>query len=89
MTVYITAINPASVQQHEHIAGVRWLDSSISTSNTMTRAQAVDWLQKGSKLVVAGETGPVEVRIVNADPPYIRTVANNNYTDNLLALPRY
>jgi hypothetical protein len=45
MTVYVTAISPSSVQRHEHIAGIRWLDSSNSTSNTMTASQAIEWLQ--------------------------------------------
>ena len=89
MTVYVTAISPASARQHEHIADVRWLDSGNSTSKTMTKAQAVDWLRQGNKLYVAGDTGAAEVRVVDANPPYIRTVADNTYTDNLLALPRY
>jgi hypothetical protein len=55
----------------------------------MTTAHAVDWLQKGSKLVVAGDTAAVEVRVVNASPPYLRTAEDGNYTDNLVALPRY
>lgn len=86
--VYITAISPNDARQHEHITEVRWLDSGNSTSNTMTTAQAVDWLAKGNKLYVADLKGPVEVRVVQGSPPYIRTLADNRYTDNLLALPR-
>lgn len=89
MTVYVTAISPQTAGQHEHIAAIRWLDSSKSTSNTMPTATAVDWLRKGNKLYVAGDSGPVDVRVVDANPPYLRTVADNSYTDNLLALPRY
>lgn len=89
MTVYVTAIHPTEARLHEHIGSVRWLNSSDSTSKTLTTAAAVDWLRKGNKLYVAGETGPVEVRVVDATPPYLRTVANDQYTDNLLALPRY
>jgi hypothetical protein len=89
MTVYVTAVTPDSCRRHEDIMGIRWLDSSTSTSNTMSKPQAVDWVRKGNRLYVAGETGAVEVRVVDADPPYLRTVANNTYTDNLLSLPRY
>ncbi len=89
MTVYVTAISSRTARQHEHIVGIRWLDSASSTSNTMPKADAVEWLRKGNKMYVAGETGPVEVRVVDATPPYLRTVADNTYTDNLLALPRY
>ena len=89
MTVYITAITPRTAGQHEHISGVRWVDSGNSTSKTMTRQQAVEWVREGNRLVVAGHDGPVEVRVVEANPPYLRTVANGSYSDNLLSLPRY
>jgi hypothetical protein len=89
MTVYVTAITPTSAQQHAHITGIRWLDAGNSTSKTMTTSLGVDWLNRGNKLWVAGETGAVEVKVVNANPPYLRTVADNSYTDNLLALPRF
>lgn len=89
MTVYVTAISPSTARQHEHIQEIRWLDSANSTSKTMSTRNTIEWLSKGNKMYVAGETGPAEVRVVNANPPYLRTVADNSYTDNLLALPRY
>ena len=89
MAVYVTAITPAGASQHEHIAGVWWLDSENSTSNQMSTAQAIEWIRDGNKLWVAGTTGAAEVQIVNAQPPYLRTVADNSYTDNLLSLPRF
>lgn len=89
MTMYVSAISPASATKHEGIARVRWINSSNSTSNVSTKEAAIDWLNKGNKFWVAGEDGPVEVRVVNASPPYLRTVKDNSYTDNLLALPRF
>ena len=89
MTVYITAIAPSSASSHEHIASIRWLSSSDSTSKTMSMAAAVEWVQKGNKFVVASDTGAVEVQAVKATPPYLRTVANGKWTDNLLALPKF
>lgn len=91
MTVYVTAISPGSARQHEHITGIRWLNSDDSTSNTMSVSAAVGWLKEsaGNRMYVAGETGAAEVKVVNANPPYLRTVADNSYTDNLLYLPRY
>ncbi len=89
MTVYVTAVSPASAGTHEAIQSIRWLDSAKSTSKTMSKQQAVDWLDEGNQMYVAGETGAVEVRVVRANPPYLRTVADNTYTDNLLWLPRY
>jgi hypothetical protein len=89
VTVYITAISPTNAGQHQHITDIRWVDSSRSTSNTMSRQRAVAWVRQGNTLVVAGTDGPVEVQVVDADPPYLRTVANGSFTDNLLALPKY
>jgi len=89
MTVYITAIGPSSTSSHEHIASIRWLSSSDSTSKVMSMRAAVEWVQKGNKFVVAGESGPVEVQAVKANPPYLRTAANGSWTDNLLALPKF
>ena len=89
MTVYVTAVSPVSAGTHEAIESIRWLDSSNSTSKTMSKQKAVEWLNKGNKMYVAGESGPVEVRVVSGNPPYLRTIADNTYTDNLLWLPRY
>lgn len=89
MTVYVTAVSPAVANQHAAIASIRWLDSANSTSKVMSKQAAVDWLNKGHRLWVASEDGPVEVRVVDASPPYLRTVRDNSYTDNLLALPRF
>ena len=89
MTVYITAISPATSQRHEHIAQIRWLSSTDSKSNTMNIARAVAWVRDGNNFTVAGPDGPVAVHVVDANPPYLRTVANNTYTDNLLNLPRF
>ena len=90
MTVYITAIGPSTASAHEHIARIRWLSSNDSKSNTIGIADAVAWAQNpGNKFIVASDTGPVEVQVVQANPPYLRTVANGKYSDNLLALPKF
>lgn len=87
--VFVTAIRLAGGTGHEHIAGVRWLSCSDSKSSAMTAAQAVEWLNEGNHLWVADADTPAEVRVVNATPPHLRTVANGQYTDNLLRLPKY
>lgn len=89
MTVYTTAISPANAGTHQAIATIRWLDSANSTSSTMSKADAVAWIRRGNRMWVAAEDGPVEVLVVDANPPYLRTVRDNTYTDNLLALPRF
>jgi hypothetical protein len=89
MTVYVTAIHLTGGSGHEHITDARWLDSAVSKSNTMSRETWVKWLLDGNNAYVADKDGPVEVKVVDAKPPYIRTAKDNRWTDNLLALPRY
>jgi Protein of unknown function (DUF3892) len=89
MTVYVTAIRLAGGNLHEHITDARWLDSGNSTSDTMPIGTWVDWLNKGNRAFVADSEGPVEVKVVAAQPAYIRTVKDNRWADNLLALPKY
>lgn len=89
MTVYVTAIRPSTARHHSEITEIRWLDASNSTSNTMNVPTTIDWLLKGHRLIVAGADSFAEVEVVDASPPYIRTVADDTVTDNLLLLPRY
>jgi len=76
-------------QNHEHISEVRWKNPETGESNTSTRQQMVEWINKGGRALVTDGARVVEVRVVDADPPYIRTWADGVWTDNLLALPRY
>lgn len=55
----------------------------------MTTARVVNWLNEGNELWLADKETPAEVRVVKANPPYVRTVAKGQYTDNLLSLPRF
>lgn len=55
----------------------------------MTKQQAVEWVNEGHKLYVAGDEGPVSVHVVKADPPYLRTAADGSWTNNLVSLPRF
>lgn len=76
---------------HQHIAAVRWRNPDTGASGENTRAQMVDWIEnKNGEARVRDAAGDdVLVGVVNASPPYIRTYADNVYTDNLLDLPRY
>lgn len=87
--IFITAIHLVAGTDHSHIERVRWLNCADAKSNTMTVAQAVALLDRGTKLYVATPDTPVEVRKVKAAQPYIRTVADNTWRNNLLELPRF
>ena len=91
--VFVTAIrmSPPDSQQHEHITHVQWEDTGNGQSNSMSKQQAVDWLNSGSgnRLWVRGNPKNAEVVVVSGTPDYLRTVADGYYTNNLLSLPRF
>ena len=89
--VYITGVHLDGGGQHEHIARVRWLDCNNGASNNMTTEEAINYLDKHNNLRVGGLDGPVAVAVVRPEgrKPYLRTVADNQWTDNLLSLPRF
>jgi hypothetical protein len=89
--VNVTAIHMTGGTRHEHIASVRWNKPGTNESGQSTREVMVDWIRNKSGVAhVRGNDGSVStVGVVNASPPYIRTHADGNWNDNLLALPRY
>lgn len=87
--VYITAIHMASGGTgHEHIASLRWRKPTDASTGEWTKAAMVVWIEKGGVAKVRSTTD-VAVAVVEATPKYLRTQANGNWTDNLLALPRF
>ena len=89
--VYVHAIRLSGGATHRHIASVRWRNPDTGKNGSSTRAEMVAWLRKpASHAYVCGRSGHMAaVHVVEADPPYIRTYADDDWTDNLLALPRY
>jgi len=87
--VYITHVHMQGGTNHEHIAEVRWHDPGTRENGQSSRSAMVDWITKGGDARVQDNRGDVQVKVVRANPPYLRTYANDRPTDNLLALPRY
>ena len=88
--IYITHIHLVGGTQHEHIASVKWRNPGDGKTGESTREAMVIWIrdEKGDARVTDG-VNQVQVGVVNAAPPYIRTHADGKWTDNLLALPRF
>ncbi|HKO20074.1 MAG TPA: DUF3892 domain-containing protein [Acidobacteriaceae bacterium] len=87
---YVTAVRMSAGSSHQHIAAVRWLNPNSGIAGTNDTASVIEWLGKpGAVATVAGEEGPATVGVVKASPPYLRTYADGEWTDNLLALPRF
>ncbi len=88
--VYITAVHMEGGDNHEHIARVRWRNPADGQTGESSRAEMVDWIRNkhGDARVNDGQN-EVQVGVVDANPPYLRTHADGKWTDNLLALPRF
>ena len=73
----------------EHIVAVRWADPDTGEGGWKTRPEMVEWIRAGEVVwVKKGLMDNVRVEVVDASPPYIRTKADDELSDNLLALPR-
>ena len=88
--VYITHIRTASGNSNEHITHVRWLQPDNNQVGESSIPTMVDWIDhKGGIAKVKEGNRIVDVGVVHADPPYLRTHADGTWTNNLLALPRF
>lgn len=89
--IYIIAVHMSTTagHAHEHIDSVQWMQPGVLGSKQSTRQQVVDWINQGGDARVRDQSGDVHVGVWNASPPYLRTFADDRWTDNLLILPRY
>lgn len=88
--VYITHVRmSAPGNRHEHITNVQWHQPATGKSDSSTVAHMVEWIDKGNQAKVTDGRNTVDVLVVRATPPHLRTVADGSYTDNLLSLPRF
>lgn len=88
--VYITHIRlSTNGKGHEHITHLRWRDPATNQVSHSTREDMVVFIRNNGVVRVQDGRGEVAVQVVEASPPYVRTVADGRYTDNLLALPHF
>lgn len=87
--IYVTAVHIDGSPLHEHITSVQWRNPDTGATGQSTREQMVEWIRAGNLAYVSDGVRAVQVRVVEARPPYIRTWADGVWSDNLLALPRY
>ena len=88
--VYVTAIHQEGGSGHEHITSVQWRNPADGKTGESSKSEMVDWIKnKHGDARVTDGTNTVQIGVVDASPPYIRTYADGKWTDNLLALPRF
>ena len=88
MATYITHIrlSPPTSNDHQHITHVRW--EQAPKTGESTRQAMVDFIEKGNAVFVHGNPD-ARVGVVKGNPPYLRTYADSQWTNNLLSLPRF
>jgi hypothetical protein len=92
MAIKFTAVRLSGGEGHEHITQLWWTDPAAGTSGDNTRAYFVSWIEdKNGKAYVEDSRGNrADVGVVKpaVGAKYLRTYADNKWTNNLLALPR-
>lgn len=89
VAVYITARHMEGGDEHQHISAVKWINRDSSQSGASNTAQMVEWIERGGDARVDKGPSFVKVGVVKASTPYIRTFADGEWSDDLLALPTY
>ncbi len=76
---------------HQRITHLNWVDLSDGTTNSSTKAQIVEWIEAGGTAYVDTGSAQVRVRVVHPTgaTSYLRTYADQTWTNNLLELPAF
>lgn len=93
MTVVITHIRLSGTPEDEqHITTYKWRNPATAETGSSTKVAVVEWLRKETnKAYVGAGTSQVPVGVVDPSNgnPYLRTYGDRQWTNNLLALPRF
>ena len=79
--VQVTCVlkNGSNHESITHLGGTGW---------RWTKQQVIESIRAGTNTFYTYEGGKrADVRVVEGNPPYVQTVADGRYTNNLLALP--
>ena len=91
--IWITAIqfDDSGREDHESIRAFRWRDAESRQEGEHTLAEMVALVRARTLVYVSDEAfeRTAIVRVVDADPPYVRAWAQGKWTNELLALPRF
>lgn len=88
--IQIYAVHLEDGDNHEHIAKVWWFNPKTAKFGDSSRSNIVEWVRdETNRAFVCDGYSVARVGVVTGSPPYIRTYADKQWTNNLLALPRY
>lgn len=93
MSIRITHVRlSVDGSRHEHITDLQWVLNQIGSTGSSTKPDLIKWIsQKKGRAFVGSPDNKVPVGVVNPAGmrPYLRTYANDEWTDSLLSLPRF
>lgn len=89
--IQITCINKDGgnhLNRYEGITNFGWAEASTGKRGNMTRFQMIEFLEKGGEAFTRDFQNNVAWLVVRVEQArkYVQTVADNRFTDNLLAL---
>jgi hypothetical protein len=88
--VKITSIHMVGTDHHQHISEMKWINPGTGATGASSREAMVSFVHDNpGQAYVQGPTAQAFLQVRDATPPYVQTVADNTWTDNLLSLPRY
>jgi hypothetical protein len=90
MSIEITHIRLSGGSGHEHIVSYRWRNASDGNVGTSDKPTMVAWVDRPENRAYVGiGAGRSEVGVVRPQygQPYLRTYADGQWNNNLLALP--
>lgn len=93
MAIRITHIRLTNgIRDHEHISHVSWVVVDSNEVGSGTRADVVTWIDNSNGIAYVG-SGQDQVRVATVHPAgraaYLRTHADGEWNNNLLALPAF
>lgn len=92
MSIRITHIRLSGTPPtHQRITHLKWVNTSDGETGSNTKAAIVDWIDENGTAYVGTGSAQVRVGVVRPDgaTPYLRTYADQTWTNNLLELPTF
>jgi hypothetical protein len=89
--VYVAAVHMTGGTDHRHISSFVWINETTFKSGISGLAQMVEYVDAGNSIKVSDGTTTMLAKVIRTPglTPYLRTVADEKLTDNLLNLPRF
>jgi hypothetical protein len=90
--LYILAIRFKDEKKHENITRLKWKITNNELINESPISEIITIINNHPNSVFVKDkkdNKDVEVFVIDANPKYLRTKANNKLTDNLLELPTF